>query len=299
MPYIANALSHDFQIMLADVGSAGGLHKRWRRLGNHVTAILSDPLDETTQSGRDIYLPFALGSETGEKPLYITRRVTMTSTLKPHVALLERFWDKPQHTEIVKKLIIPVHPLDTALQERNVQLDAIKIDVQGGELDILKGAANALKTSILTAEIEVSFIDRYKDQARFWDINAFMESMGFALMDISRIKKYRHNNASEIKNPWLGLGKRTGQIAFCDALYVRRYDELLRQKDKPGTALKAILLLLVYGKADLAAQLFDSAKAQLDPSIAEALEQEFKRIARWDWGKLSPHHILDYLASKC
>lgn len=39
-------LDPSFQIVLADIGSAGGVHKRWRKLRNHVSAVLFDPLDQ-------------------------------------------------------------------------------------------------------------------------------------------------------------------------------------------------------------------------------------------------------------
>jgi FkbM family methyltransferase len=293
----ATLLPADFQIMLCDAGSAGGLHRRWRPISDHVTAVLSDPLDEASDGGRDINLPFALGAASGEKALYVTRRITMTSMLRPHGQLLQRFWDKPQHTEIVKELKVPMRPLDDLLTDRDIRLDAIKVDVQGTELDILQGAKAALK-NILTAEVEVSFIDRYSDQARIWDINSFMESQGFELIDISRIKRYRHANQSGLINPWQGSGKRAGRIAFCDALYVRRYDELIERIADPTAALKAMLLLLVYGKADLAAHIFDIVQARLEPPIRKAIARDLRAIARWHWGRLSPQHILDYLASK-
>jgi FkbM family methyltransferase len=295
--HLASALPADFQIMLCDAGSAGGLHPRWRRFLNNVTTVFSDPLDETSGGPRDIYLPFALGAESGEKSLFVTKRIMMTSMLRPHQALLERFWDKPEHTKIVKELTVPVRALDDLLNDRDIKLDAIKVDVQGTELDILQGAKAALQ-SILTAEIEVSLLDRYKDQARFWDINAFMESQGFELIDISRIKRYRHANQSGLINPWQGGGKRAGRIAFCDALYVRRYDQLVERITDPVIALKVMLLLLVYGKADLAAHIFDLVQAPLEPPIRKAIARDLRAIARWHWGRLSPHHILDYLASK-
>ena len=48
-------------------------------------------------------------------------------------------------------------------------IDFIKIDVQGAELDIFKGASNALK-NVLNIVCEVEFIDVYENQPLFGDI---------------------------------------------------------------------------------------------------------------------------------
>ena len=127
-------LSQDLQIVLADVGSAGGLHKRWAPIRDNVTAILFDPFDQSTGSGRDRYFPVALAAGEGRATLNVTKRVSMTPTLLPNVPLLGRFWDKPDHTAIVSTLEIPTDSLDSVMQANQIALDAIKIDVQGGFL---------------------------------------------------------------------------------------------------------------------------------------------------------------------
>jgi FkbM family methyltransferase len=62
-------------------------------------------------------------------------------------------------------------------------IDLLKIDVQGAELEVLKGGKNALKKTQL-AWIEVSFKPLYKGSALYADIIAFMESQGFVMMTI-------------------------------------------------------------------------------------------------------------------
>lgn len=288
--------------MLADIGSAGGLHKRWSPLRDHVTAILFDPLDETTGSGRDRYFPVALAGEAGEATLNVTRRVTMTSTLLPNAPLLARFWDKPDHTAIVSTFTVPTDRLDNVMGANGIVLDAIKIDVQGGEYDILSGARAALADSLFLAEIEVSFLERYVGLRTFEAVVALMKERGFDLVDIGRIKRYRYRNGFGIVNPGLGMGDRAGRLAFCDALFLLRDERLLDRihsggaANGPDLALKAILALLVYGKADIAASIFEAARDRIALEMHGPLTAYFSALGGKHYGRKGLHKALDYLA---
>lgn len=302
---VAGALPADFRIVFADVGSAGGLHRRWSWVRSHVTAVLFDPLDAGIGSPTDRHFPVALAAAAGTATLNVTRRVSMTSTLLPNAALLSRFWDKPRHTEIVETMSIPTDTLDHVMQQNGIHLDAIKIDVQGGEQAILSGARACLAQSILLAEIEVSFIERYVGLRRFHEVIAFMDECGFDLIDIGRIKRYRYRNAAGIVNPGLGMGDRAGRIAFCDATFMLR-DEALRARiqapdaaNGPDAALKAIVLMLVHGKADIAASLFDETAARLPEPVRAALARRLGGFGRrWHFGRRHAHRLLDYLARR-
>jgi FkbM family methyltransferase len=61
--------------------------------------------------------------------------------------------------------------------------DFLKIDVQGGELDVLRGAGKVLATTVVV-HCEVEFSRVYKNQPLFGDIDAHMRAAGFELLDI-------------------------------------------------------------------------------------------------------------------
>lgn len=296
---LAVRLPQTFELTLADIGSAGGLHKRWAPVRRHVRAILFDPLDKSVADGRDRYFPVAVAGTKGRAVIHVTKRVSMTSALLPNTELLKRFWDKEEHTAVEKSFEVATDTLDNIVSENGIRLDALKIDVQGGEHDILLGARAALKDVIL-AEIETSFFERYNGLKTFDAVVALMREAGFDLFDLSRIKRYRYRNDSGVVNPGLGLGDRAGRIAFCDAIFLKRDDALGPRIASEGAefTLKLVVALLVYGKADMAAYAFDLGAEGLPAGLRDDLSRYFKSVSGVGFSPQRLHRALDYLARK-
>ncbi|MBB3763931.1 FkbM family methyltransferase [Sphingomicrobium lutaoense] len=273
----AAALPDDFRICIVDAGSVGGLHRRWHQLRPWLDRIGFDPLDERADDP-SIYKTL-LGDREGEATLHITRRETMSSTLRPDRNFFSPFWKKPDHVEIVRELTAPMARLDDLLEGRSRQPQAIKIDVQGGEMAILKGASRILRDSLILAEVECSFAARYEGQATIDEVIAHMRGHGFIPAAIGRIKNYRYRNSHGVDDASLGGGIRAGRLGFCDMVFLRDPESLWSRiaegKDDP---LAAIMLLLVYGKADIAAATFDRSEDQLPDKAREALRRFFKSL---------------------
>ena len=296
---LINRLLEDERLTLVDVGAAGGLHTRWKPAEERLRLIGFEPLDEMSDDGAVLSLPWALGSADGSAELKVTKRVSMTSLLDPASDLISRFWDKPEHTKIVERIPVEKRRLDDLASEHKFDPDFIKIDVQGGEMDVLQGAKRCLGDSILAAEIELSFIERYSGLTKFSDVVSFMEGQGFELFDLWRIKRYRHSNRAGVVNPGTARGLRAGRLAFCDTLFVRRDDELLRRAQASrATAGKLIAISLIYGKADLAARLHDVTRDAFDAELNEGLDRYFKKLSGRQLNPRGLHRALDYFASK-
>lgn len=301
---LVSSIPESVQIVLADIGSAGGLHRRWNALRNHVTAVLFDPLDQSTGSERDRYFPVAVARSRGRARLHVTQRVSMTSTLLPNAELLRRFWDKPGHTTIVRTIEVPTDSLDNLMQSNGIALDAIKIDVQGGEYEILAGARSAFTNSLFLAEVEVSFMERYTGLRGIADVIALMRESNFDLIDLGRLKRYRYRNSFGIVNPSLGMGDWAGRLVFCDALFMLNDDALLERiagdhaHGGQDLAIKAILATLAYGKADLAAWIYDASTARLAPAVREVLSGYFRGKRRHRLERFGLHRQLDRWARR-
>lgn len=118
----------------------------------------------------------ALGNRWEELKINITNRSDASSILDPTNNV-----DKDYGVRKEKEQTIQVIPLDNYIDKNNIPLpDFIKLDVQGYELEVLKGATNCLAHAkwILC---EVSFLHYYQDQPLFHQIADFLGHYGFSI----------------------------------------------------------------------------------------------------------------------
>jgi hypothetical protein len=85
--------------------------------------------------------------------------------------------------------------LDVLVQEKKFPLpDFIKLDVQGYELEVLKGAENALKTAEVIL-MELNLIPIYKDAPLIDETVTFMADRGFRLYDLGTFFRRPYDKA--------------------------------------------------------------------------------------------------------
>lgn len=259
---LIEALPRDFVLTLVDVGSAGGLHDRWRSFQPILSAILFDPREGAPSGqlgrGQTRVYPVALSDRAGNAELYLTALANMSSFLRPDADSLGRFRKKGRDVALVGTQSVPVERLDSLATTDGFRPDVLKVDTQGSELMVLKGAEQSLQTVVL-AEVEVSFFQRYVDQPLLTDIESFMAGQGFELIELYRLKRYRAANSLELRHPLLGGDQSSGRIAYGDAIFLRSEASImdLAASDGGNSLLKAALALLAYGKSDHAAALLD------------------------------------------
>ena len=83
--------------------------------------------------------------------------------------------------------------LDSVLREKKVEeCTFLKLDVQGYELEVLKGAKEALKNAEVIL-LEVSFIRCNRSAPLFHEVVAFMKDRGFLVYDICPLPRWRDN----------------------------------------------------------------------------------------------------------
>lgn len=302
---LLHCLPEDFRIVLADVGSAGGFHPRWRDIQSIVSGLQFEPREfaDTRHEGQNTVFPIGLGEFRARETLNITALENMSSTLEPNSDLLESYAKKFAHTRIVDRVDMEVDSLDSIVRERKLRVDALKVDTQGSELGILRGAKQCLEATAVMAEVEVSFFRRYRGQALCWDIVSWMDEHGFELVDLYRLKRYRRRNAAGIGNLSLGRGQRAGHLAYGDAIFFLQEDLLLDRIGNAGDAggdiaLRAIVCMLVYGKADMAAHLFDITSFAIDPTVKERVAKWLASLVRGPMKAGALHHLFDYAARK-
>ena len=87
---------------------------------------------------------------------------------------------------------VPMATLDSVVTRHALQPPfAIKLDVQGGELDALRGALRTLDQAVaVTAEIQI-----FTERDTLVELLGFMQSNGWILFDITDLAYYRSNDA--------------------------------------------------------------------------------------------------------
>lgn len=121
----------------------------------------------------------ALGAEAAEAKFYITSRPDSSSLFKPG-----KDHEHLSGVMVSSSKTIQVLRLNDAIDVRTLAAPVLmKLDVQGGELDVLRGAADILPF-IDTIYTEASFVSLYEHQPLAGEIIGFLAEHGFALRGV-------------------------------------------------------------------------------------------------------------------
>ena len=144
-------------------------------------------------------------------------------------------------------------------------VDFLKIDTQGHELKILRGACQTLR-QVVALEVEVLFGPLYEGQAMFREVDHLLTECGFTLFRLRRSEWVRRPYA---QRPHLSAG----QLVFGDALYLKDPCEAMGRGilEDPHQAEALILLALLYDLHDVASECLSR------PRVAERLDAEALR----------------------
>ncbi len=100
------------------------------------------------------------------------------SSLRAPTESLEEIYGRG--ARVVEEVAVETIALDDVISE---PVTLLKIDAQGAEREILRGAARTLKrTSVLLTE--VNFTSHYTGEASFTELHTLIEEAGFALVGL-------------------------------------------------------------------------------------------------------------------
>jgi len=222
-------------ITIIDVGAAGGIHKRWKKINKYLKAYCFEPdkrsYEKLSDDANIIYRNIGLNNKKSIVKLHLTKKPTCSSIYPPNEKLINNF-PKSDRFCVIKKVDIKTDTLDNQLSLLDCNnVDFIKLDTQGSELNIIQGAKNILN-SVFGLEIEVEFNPIYIDQPLFCHINSFLSNYGFQLFDL-RLSRWSRKSYGR------------GQLIAADTIYFKSLNYLKNfSKDK---ILKSISICLLYG----------------------------------------------------
>ena len=188
------------------------------------------------------YYPYALGKANEKRKLYITQHPMCSSLYKPNEDLI-KLYNRFEVAYLKEETEIETITLDYFVKQNKIgEIDFIKIDVQGAELDIFKGGAKTLK-DVLKIVTEVEFIPHYINQPLFGDVCNFLEKYNLMFNKFLGLAG-RALKPIILKNP-----ETPSQHIWTDAVFIYHVQKIKTLSDKK--ILKLSLLSLIYGSVDL------------------------------------------------
>ena len=279
----------DRPLVVVDVGARWGCGEGWAALQDKIMVYGVEPdaeecarLQRIAPSGVR-YVPAAFSDSNGRRTLHITQEPACSSLIAPDPVLSRSFAELECMAEIGSSEIEVERLDDWAGREGVDQIDAIKVDVQGEELNVLRGSGDHLD-GVVALDVEVEFNPLYEGQPLFGDVDRYLRGRGFSLW---RLRQLVHYSPAELPGPALPVSDTQiydsrpgaashggGQLYWSMATYVRTEHTFGSVEPvSADAAIRAAAAALGFGAIDFALTVLHRAAAGPDgPTVAPVLE---------------------------
>lgn len=245
------------ELTLVDIGARGDLLPPWSQAHVNVNVIgfEADPVELTRL--QDVfpdrtYLPYALGNPTqdlSESPLYLTLNRAQSSLFQPSTAnqVFESTHWRSRRIEAIEQ--IELRRLDDCIPD--LWVDAIKIDTQGAEYDILQGSVKTLKRCRPYLFLETWVHPVYEGAPLFHEILTFAYGLGYELIATSTAAAWRMDVSDITRTDMTHARQR---LIGLNALLAPSLEDIAEVCDADRLAARVEVMLL-FGFDDLALRL--------------------------------------------
>lgn len=266
----------EFQLTVLDIGAALSEAPSYQQLvdtgkariiGFEPDAAECEKLNQTFGAPHRFY-PYFLGD--GEEATFFETNLSLTGSLyEPNLPLLSKFQNLAELTMPVAQHKISTKRVDEI--EEIDDVDFIKIDIQGGELNVFKNAERILASTMMI-QTEVEFVALYKDQPMFSDVDAYLRSAGFQFHTFHGFGK-RAFKPLVVNND---INQAVNQLIWSDAIYVRDWLDL-SQISREKLRSYAILAHDLIGSWDLAHLVLQEIDRRERRGLASSYRKRFQQ----------------------
>ena len=257
---IISVLNLNNGLSIFDIGAAGQIMPRWLRIEPFLNYHGFEPDDRSRsellrkKNNCISYIIYdkIVSNSGNDSTLYLCKTPTNSSTLSPNKEFISLFSDSTRF-DVTGTTKLPTTKIDN-LNVNNI--DFIKLDIQGGELNALKGAKNSL-TKVLGLEIEVEFHEIYKNQPLYCDINSFMKENDFTFIDFPRLVRWDRDNVYQT----------VGQCVWGDSLYMRTPEYMTKNISDVDTIKRYLTICLIYHRYDFINKIKTHFQEKIDPKF--------------------------------
>ncbi len=283
--------------VVIDVGVQGGEHVRWRHLGDMVHVYGFDAITEVINQLKAskplpnrTYRALALGNEDGDREFYIPANTFSASFYSSGAESRENVGGIQAGTRT-----IPIRRLDTLMANGELPpADYIKIDSEGFEPEILRGAREYLARSApVCVTVETGFaVSPVYPRSQFTEISDILTEHRMTLTELSYVRSPTQTYLDErAKRPWktpdvmadspdMQVGKPgTFDILFCrdliqENIFPHQVSGAMAEPPSTDFLIKTMINYELHGLMDCAV----AVARHFQPQLAERFDVE-KAIA--------------------
>lgn len=290
-------LADEVGLHLCDVGSRGGVLPDFLPAAEFTQVTGFEP--ETKECARlnqvaaqlpkiwkqEDHYPVALGERDMFQELIICNAPGCSSTLEP-VTKFAVEYGREQPFGVVDRIQMEVKSLDGFCESNGIaDLDFLKVDVQGGELAILKGASQIVSNQLLGIRCEVEFAHLYSGQPLFSEMEMYLRESGFYPADWLYVRHWRndlrfeHGQFSRKSD----VPYSRGRLIHSDVLFLRDHHWIVaNMNDADNKLCRLMLMALLYHHVDLALTILPLIKSNriVSGSSAEQWRLELGRVSK-------------------
>ena len=237
---LIKSLMKDSKLIALDVGAQGGFNSDIyfpKRYNSFFEEILVEPIKaEAEKLKKKIIINKGLWGKKERKKLFILgNRLGSSSMYEPDEQnfdlhnILEKNYEKYKITQTVE---IDCDTIESQLSQLNIQnLDYLKIDTQGAELEILKGIGNYRP---LLIKIEIHFFSMYKNTPSWAKLINYLYELNYVMIDLK------------------GIGSHNTRIpAEAEAIFIPNFNITPGEDLITNYKEKFISLMLIFGQLKL------------------------------------------------
>ena len=178
-----------YNIVVLDIGSRGGLHRCWHHFAFPIELYFFEPEPEgfealsnacaTEGDSGNLYhvMNAAVDGGTGERALNIYSNRAASSFFEHVPGGCYRF----ENNVVERKVPVPTISISDLVAQEGVKPKFMTIDVEGAELDVLRGGEAVLASMVLGLRCEVGFSDIYSGAPEFDQVVGYLRGIGFRL----------------------------------------------------------------------------------------------------------------------
>ncbi len=251
----------DLEINICDIGASGGIGEPWSLLEDDIVKIIGFEPDLQqydllkNKYPKNKYYNIGLWSDKTIKDYYLTQQdyfgdfaFGTSSMYPPNVSELSLNYGSIDKGRVSHKLIeVECDRMDSLIIDKEDIPDFIKIDTQGSEYEILKGAENILRNNAPIITTEVWTEEIYKDAPLAHEIMSLLNQYGYRLFktELAASRTYSIGESIHCQARHCGL----------ELFYVKDYKKMsFISEDK---LIKHIAIVEMFGFRDYAIFLLD------------------------------------------